>query len=99
MAVAAWRVSRKKETHKVGQALLAFGVQLALNCAWSFLFFGMHLIGVSFLEILMVLAAIIWTMVLFAQIDRVATWLLVPYLLWVCYASTLNGGFWWLNGG
>jgi len=97
MAIAAWRVARRRATHNVVPAIGMFLLQLALNCAWSFLFFGMHLLGVSFAEILLMLAAILLTMVRFAKIDRIAMYLLVPYLLWVTYASTLNGGTWWLN--
>lgn len=97
MAVAAWRVARRRDVAPVGPALFMFLVQLGLNCAWSFLFFGAHLLGVSFAELLLMLAAILLTMARFARIDRVAMYLLVPYLAWVCYASTLNGGTWWLN--
>ena len=99
MAVAAWRVALKRATHNVAPALWMFLLQLALNCAWSFLFFGAHRIGLSFAEILLMLAAILLTMVRVAKVDRIAMFLLVPYLAWVTYASTLNGGTWWLNRG
>jgi len=79
------------------EAMEAFGLQLGLNLAWSGLFFGLQLPGWALAEILVLLAAIALTMRAFDRIDRRAAALLVPYLLWVIYATYLNAGFWWLN--
>ena len=72
-------------------------VQLALNALWSLLFFGWHRPGVALIEILLLWVAILATIVAFRRHDRIAAALLVPYLLWVSYAVTLNAGIWYLN--
>jgi len=78
-------------------ALGAFLVQLALNAAWSWLFFGSHRIGLALLEILALWSAIAITMLLFWRHRGLAALLLVPYLLWVTFATGLNFEFWRLN--
>jgi len=78
-------------------ALAAFLVQLVLNGLWSRIFFGMQEPGWAFLQILLLLAAIAITTVLFFRKNAVAGWLMVPYMLWVGYASTLNGAIWLMN--
>jgi tryptophan-rich sensory protein len=81
-----------------GRAIVLFFVQLALNCAWSFAFFGARnpLLGLVVISALLV--AIAATIAAFRPLDRIAALLLVPYLAWVLYASWLNVGVWWLNG-
>jgi translocator protein len=74
-------------------AMIAFGVQLVLNFAWSFLFFRFHRIALAFREIVLLYLCIIWMMALFARVDAAAAWLQVPYLLWVGFATVLNGAF------
>lgn len=71
-------------------ALVAFAVQLALNLAWSPLFFGAHRISGALVDILLLDAAVVVTIVLFARIRPSAAWLLVPYLAWVLFATYLN---------
>lgn len=73
-----------------GVAALAFGVQLALNLAWSPLFFGMHSITGALIDILLLDVAVVITIVLFARIRPSAAWLLVPYLVWILFATYLN---------
>jgi benzodiazapine receptor len=78
-------------------ALGAFVVQLALNAAWSLVFFGSRAIFGGLVVIVTLLAVILVTMALFARIDRRAAALLVPYLLWVGFATALNYEIWQLN--
>lgn len=78
-------------------ALLFFTVQMILNLAWTPVFFGAHQIGVALLIIVALLFAIGLTIHLFRQVDKPAAWLLVPYLLWVGYATYLNTAFLILN--
>ena len=99
MAVAAWRIWRKVGFRGASGALGLFGIQLALNAAWSWLFFGLHRMDWAFAEILVLCAAILATMIAFRRIDRPAAWMLVPYLAWVAFASVLNGTLWRLNAG
>jgi benzodiazapine receptor len=95
MALAAWLVWRRAGWR--APALGLFLVQLALNLAWSILFFGLQLIGAALADILLLVALIAATTIAFWRIDGRAGLLLVPYLLWVGYASLLNGAIWLLN--
>lgn len=72
------------------QVLPVFAVQLALNSLWSILFFGMRMPFLAFLEILLLFAAIAYMMKLFHKADKRAAYLLIPYLLWVGFATLLN---------
>ena len=94
MAVAAWLVWRQAGWNV---ALLVFGVQLALNVAWSFCFFAQRSPLAGLVDILLLWAAIAVTLVLFWRVDRVAGWLFVPYLGWVTFATALNFSIWRLN--
>ncbi|HET9622169.1 MAG TPA: TspO/MBR family protein [Kofleriaceae bacterium] len=87
MAVAGWRVWRRVGW---GRALTSFAVQLALNVAWSFLFFGLRQPVLGMIDIAALWLAIVVTLASFGKIDRPAAWLLVPYLAWVSFASALN---------
>ena len=100
MAVSVWMFWRRAETAKLRNAGLAwFGIQLALNVAWTFAFFGLHrpLYGVA--VIFMLLLAIVITIVFFDRASRTASLLLVPYCLWVAFAAALNVGVFVLNPG
>lgn len=98
MAVALWRLwERAAPSPARNWAIVLFLVQLALNAAWSPLFFGVHATRLALIDIMILLAAIALTMVASARVDRIATWLLGPYLTWVAYAATLNGGIVWMN--
>lgn len=86
---------------KVGFSLLPFSVffiQITLNFFWSFLFFKFHLLGWSLVEIVVLWAFILLTIIVFYKISHVAAYLLVPYLLWVSFATLLNATFFRLNG-
>ncbi|MFT4056005.1 MAG: TspO/MBR family protein [Novosphingobium sp.] len=74
-------------------AVLAFAVQFVLNLAWSPVFFGMHRMSVALVLIAAILLAAVVTTVLFARVRTVAAALLVPYLLWLVFATYLNFAF------
>ena len=97
MAIAGWRVWRQAGFETGRKALTVFVVQLALNLAWSFIFFGQQRIGLALIEIAILLLVIIATTVLFWRIDRWAGVLFLPYVLWVAFATVLNASLWWLN--
>lgn len=94
MGVAAWQVWMSVG---VGSWLVLYALQLALNMEWTYLFFGERRPDWAFAEIFILWATILATMVAFWRIDAVAGWLFLPYLLWVTFASTLNGAVWRLN--
>jgi tryptophan-rich sensory protein len=97
MAVAAWLVWRQ-QAPGTRRALTVYGVQLALNLAWTPLFFGLYpVIGTAALwlalvVILALIAAVAVTVLYFGPISRAAGLLLLPYVSWLVFASTLN---WW----
>jgi benzodiazapine receptor len=95
MAVAAWRVWRKTGLKSVEMA--AFAAQLALNFAWSAIFFGLHRIGAALIEIMALDLAVFITLILFVRRDVWAGLMLAPYLAWIGFASVLTDAFWRLN--
>jgi tryptophan-rich sensory protein len=99
MAVSAWRVWRRADAsdRARGAALAFWGLQLALNVAWSWLFFGLHRPTLAFVELVALWLAILATIIATARVDRPAAWMLSPYLLWVTYAGSLNGAIARLN--
>lgn len=97
MAIAAWRVTLAPASQARTIALWLFVAQLALNLAWTYLFFHRHAIAGALGEILLLWATIGITMMAFGRIDPVAGWLMLPYLAWVSFASVLNGAIWRLN--
>jgi len=79
------------------QGLLLFSAQLALNFGWSLVFFGMHAIAAALAVLLLLIALIAATALVFRRISAPAGWLLVPYFVWCCFAATLNAGILLLN--
>lgn len=77
--------------------ILIFALQLILNIVWSFLFFGMHSPQLAFFEILMLWFTILFTILNFYRVSKLAAYLLVPYIFWVSFAAILNYFIWMLN--
>ena len=84
MGISLYIVWSKKIKLKV---ILIFATQLILNVLWSIIFFGLHSPVVAFFELLMLWFAIVFMMVNFYRISKIATWLLLPYILWVSFAG------------
>ncbi len=97
MGIAAWLVWRVGGFHAARTAIGLFLVQLAVNALWSWLFFGWHRGALAFADILLLWSLIVATLVAFWRIRPLAGALLVPYLLWVSFASVLNYSVWQLN--
>ena len=97
MAIAAWRVWEAEASGLRTAAISIFLVQLALNFAWTWIFFHFHAIRGALGEIVVLWIAIGATTVLFGKIDLPAAASMVPYLLWVSFASLLNGAIARLN--
>jgi tryptophan-rich sensory protein len=98
MGLAAWLVWRERGVARAAPALALFLVQLALNAAWSWLFFGLHHIGWALLDLAALWLAIGVTLLAFWAHRPLAGLLMVPYLLWVSFAALLNFQLWRLNG-
>jgi len=99
MAVAVWLVWRRGGFATAAIPLTLFLVQLGLNVAWSILFFGLHMPGLAFAEIVLLWFAILVTLIMFWRSNPIAGFLLVPYILWTTFAGALNLALWQLNGG
>jgi translocator protein len=84
-------------TPGVRGALVLFGVQLAMNAFWPFLFFWAQAPGWALAEILILWVTILGTTVLFFRVRAEAGWLMTPYLGWVTFAAILNYSIWTLN--
>ena len=78
-------------------ALTLYGVQLAMNFLWSIVFFNFGAYLFAFVWLLALLAVIIATAVKFRKISKPAAWMLIPYILWVCFAGYLNFAIYLLN--
>jgi tryptophan-rich sensory protein len=99
MAVAAWRVWQARGFARNRRAMILYFSQLALNAAWPVLFFGLMMITGALVAIVALLFVVGATTLVFWQIDRPAGFLFVPYLMWVGFATALNGAIWYLNAG
>ncbi|NTW56186.1 MAG: tryptophan-rich sensory protein [Chlorobiaceae bacterium] len=95
MGTALYLVSEKQGEKK--SAYILFGVQLLLNLSWSAVFFGLHSPGAALLVIITLWTAILLTILSFRKISQAAGYLLLPYILWVSFASFLNFTIWRLN--
>ncbi|NAS31365.1 tryptophan-rich sensory protein [Flavobacteriaceae bacterium R38] len=98
MGVAAGIVWHKGFYHKwVKTALYHFGFQLLFNALWSIVFFGFMQPLWALFIILILIALILLTIKWFMIVSKGAAYLLIPYLLWVCFATLLNYKIWELN--
>jgi benzodiazapine receptor len=98
MGISAYLVwSKGLKNRRVKTALMIFAVQLVLNALWSFLFFGLHYLLYAFIEIVILWIAIAFTILTFYRISRPAGIILLPYIVWVSIAATLNYYVWLLN--
>lgn len=98
MGISAWIIYQSR-SDKRKRALTIFFIQLFINFLWSFLFFGLKSTLFGLLGIVILLATIILTMIKFFKISKFAFALLVPYLVWVSFATYLAGALWVLNKG
>jgi translocator protein len=92
MGISLYLVLEKgRKLHKpIKPAAVVFGVQLALNALWSFIFFGLRSPALGFITIVLLWISIAYSVKEFRAIDKKAAYLLVPYILWVSFAAILN---------
>ncbi|MGI9241216.1 MAG: TspO/MBR family protein [Verrucomicrobiales bacterium] len=88
---------RAKAGPRKRTAMLWFGAQLVLNLAWTPVFFGLHRLFLALVIIVALWCAITITIAQFRKLQPLAAALMIPYLLWVSYATYLNAGYWLLN--
>jgi len=82
--------TKRSSNKKAGSAVNLFVVQLILNFAWSYIFFTLHKPWWAFAEIVVLWIVLLWTIVSFKKVSATSAYLLVPYILWVTFASVLN---------
>ncbi len=97
MGISSWMVWLRRAVQPIGKALGLYGVQLFLNALWTVCFFGLQSPSLALINIAVLLLFIIWSIIEFYRISIPAALMLVPYLLWVGFATILNTGIWWLN--
>jgi translocator protein len=98
MGIAAWRVATSDSPRR-DVALKLFRGQLALNAAWTPIFFGLRRLDLAFGEIVATWIAIAATTIAFTRVRWAAATMLVPYLGWVSFAAVLNWSIWRRNRG
>lgn len=89
-----WKLEISKERNL---AILVFMLQLLLNFGWIFIFFYFNMIGLALIEIILLWIFIVIMLVLFYKIKPIAAYINIPYLLWVSFATVLNGSYYFLN--
>ena len=95
MGYSAWLMwSSKEKTRKI---LNIYFIHLFINASWSVAFFALHQILVSLIIIGLIIIFVIWLIKLYYPINKVSAYLMLPYLLWVCFAFVLNYSIFTLN--
>ncbi|MGP9568042.1 MULTISPECIES: TspO/MBR family protein [unclassified Halomonas] len=97
MAIAAWRLYMADGSSWRTAGLIVYALQLLVNAAWSWLFFGRKQIVAALADIVGLLSLITVAIAVFSQVSTLAAWLMVPYWLWVALALALNATIWRLN--
>lgn len=97
MGISLFLIWKQDASKKRNLAISVFLLQLLLNFAWSFLFFYFNMIGLALLEIVVLWISIVVMMVLFYRIKPLASYINIPYLLWVTFATVLNASYYFLN--
>ncbi|MGN2348277.1 TspO/MBR family protein [Clostridium cagae] len=98
MGIACYRVYiLKYRGIDTSSAIFTYSIQLLLNFLWVFIFFGLRLYGITFIELLIILFFAVLTFIKFYNKDKIAGLLFIPYLLWLTYAGVLNFYVWMLN--
>jgi tryptophan-rich sensory protein len=98
MGIAAYRIWRERDLEPAAvPALWLYLIHLLLNTLWSVLFFGLKDVGLALVEIMVLFVMVASLVFFFWRIDRIAGWLMLPYLLWVSFAAGLNYFIFQLN--
>ncbi len=90
MGISVYLIWKLREKQKVKKLLILFFVQLILNLLWPIIFFGLGQYLLAFIDIVILLIMIIMMILSFGKISKISSYLLIPYLYWVGFASMLN---------
>ena len=97
IAISGWLIYKTEDSRQRSIALALYGCQLALNFSWSFLFYSLGNPALGLIDIILLCFLIILTIINSWPVRRLASILLIPYLVWVMYATSLNAAIWLLN--
>jgi translocator protein len=97
MGFSLFLVWKENASDKRNKAIAVFMLQLILNFCWSFIFFYFHRLGLALVEILLLWISIFTMILLFYRIRPLAAYINIPYILWVTFATILNGAYYFLN--
>jgi tryptophan-rich sensory protein len=96
-----WQLATKNRypiiRNYAAKGMWIFGVHFLLNLVWTPLFFGLQMPGLALIIILILLGLILFMIKHYLRIDRIAAFLLIPYALWVAFATALNFSIWVMN--
>ena len=88
MSVAVWLIWISPK--RIEKIIYIYFIHLLINGSWSLFFFGLHLILVSLIIIGIIIFFVIWLIKLYYPINKISSFLMIPYLMWLCYAFVLN---------
>ncbi len=97
IAISGWALWQHRQTSKAKIALVFYSAQMILNWSWSLLFFNAHLIALSFYCIVLIALLTLITIIITKNQFKFSSIMLVPYFIWLIFASFLNGVIWMLN--
>lgn len=97
MGISAARVWLAPESAQRRRGLNLFVAQLVVNFFWSLIFFNLQAFGFAFIWLLLLWVLVAWMIWTFYQVEPLAAWLQVPYLIWLTFAGYLNFGVWLMN--
>ncbi|MFV9972948.1 MAG: TspO/MBR family protein [Francisella endosymbiont of Hyalomma asiaticum] len=95
IAISGWLIFKQGKFKE--KAFIVYVIQLGLNFLWSFVFFCWHNIDLALLEMSVLWIFVAWNIIVFRQMDKLAGYLLIPYLLWISFAWILNFSYAVLN--
>lgn len=97
MGIGAARIYLAPASRARSRSILLFLTQLIFNFFWSIIFFNFQAFGFAFIWLIILWGLILLMIISFRKVDKLASWLQVPYLIWVTFAAYLNFGVWFLN--
>lgn len=97
MGVSLWLIRQQPEDENQKKGLKWFYLQLFLNATWTPLFFGAHRMAVAAIVLFSLIVAILCCIYFFFKTRKIAAVMLIPYLLWCCFAFYLNSAYFYLN--
>lgn len=90
-----WNENNKRGSRK--KARLIFYIQLAFNILWTLVFFNLHRVGLAIICIVILIVVITYCLTIFYKLNKTAGWLMLPYLIWTCYAALINISIFFAN--